>query len=352
VPAPAPAPLAHTEPAAATIVEDLPVPDAGTAPADALPDGLVPGMPADAVSALSDAAHAAGWAPLHWGDLAQLGLTGWGPVGLSTSLLEAIQVGTGLPWFWTIVAGTLISRALCLPIVVRQQQNTAALGPHQPQLRKLMEELPKAQAKGDPLEVQKIMWRQQAIYREAGASLGQMLLLPFAQLPISLGMFFAIRRVMDAPIAGLHYSGIGHLIPIYADLTATDPYYILPLVSGALMNIMLSLMARDMLASSSRQTVGGMLLLFRFGSLISIPVFGNWTIGMNIHVLTGIVAMSAQMLVLRLPAVRRTLKIGPLPKVDEKAPSLGECIRLAQQWWAKKQLEAQNQAALRGPRRW
>ncbi len=54
------------------------------------------------------------------GDLAVLGLAGWSLSGLSSWLLELVKDSTGLPWFHTIVAGTLISRLLLLNPLLRQ----------------------------------------------------------------------------------------------------------------------------------------------------------------------------------------------------------------------------------------
>jgi membrane protein insertase Oxa1/YidC/SpoIIIJ len=68
--------------------------------------------------------------PLQYGDLAALGLAGWSPAGLSSWMLEIINVLTGLPWFHTVIAGTLFSRLLLLPFSIKQLRNSSALAPH------------------------------------------------------------------------------------------------------------------------------------------------------------------------------------------------------------------------------
>ncbi len=54
-------------------------------------------------------------APLQLGDLATLGLAGYTPAGLYQAFLEAFNYTTGWSWFWTIVFGAALSRALVAP---------------------------------------------------------------------------------------------------------------------------------------------------------------------------------------------------------------------------------------------
>lgn len=54
-------------------------------------------------------------APLQLGDLANLGLAGYTPAGFYQIFLEAFNYTTGWSWFWTIVFGAALSRALVAP---------------------------------------------------------------------------------------------------------------------------------------------------------------------------------------------------------------------------------------------
>jgi YidC/Oxa1 family membrane protein insertase len=174
--------------------------------------------------------------PLQYGDLAALGLTGWTPAGLSTSLLELINVSTGLPWFHTIVAGTLLTRLLLLPFSIKQLRNAAVLAPHQPHLLALREEFQRAHKAQDKLALQRIALKQSRVYKESGVSMVPMMLLPFLQLPVNLGMFFGVKRLCALPLEQLHWSGVS----FFSDLTVADPYYVLPIASAVLMNVQLS----------------------------------------------------------------------------------------------------------------
>jgi len=143
-------------------------------------------------------------------------------------MLELINVSSGLPWFHTIVAGTLLSRLLLLPFSIKQLRNSSALAPYQPRLLELKEELNRAYQTGDHLAVQRVALKQRRVYEESGVSMLPMLLMPFVQLPVTLGMFFGVKRLCALPLEQLHWSGVSFL----PDLTVADPYYVLPIASA------------------------------------------------------------------------------------------------------------------------
>jgi YidC/Oxa1 family membrane protein insertase len=212
------APISHTTPAAAEAI-----------PAEAAVASASPLAQSDALDTL------AALTPLQYGDLAALGLAGWSPAGFSSWMLELINVSTGLPWFHTIIAGTLFSRLLLLPFSIKQLRNSAALAPHQPRLIELKEELDKAYKTGDRLAVQRVALKQHKVYEETGVSMLPMLLMPFVQLPVTLGMFFGVKRLCALPLEQFHWSGVSFL----PDLTVPDPYFALPIAAAVLMNVQL-----------------------------------------------------------------------------------------------------------------
>jgi YidC/Oxa1 family membrane protein insertase len=211
-------------------------------------------VPADAAAQVSPLPQSetldtlAALAPLNYGDLAALGLAGWSPAGVSSWMLELINVSTGLPWFHTIIAGTLLSRLLLLPFSIKQLRNSAALAPHQPRLLELKEELNRAYQAGDQIGVQRVALKQRRVYEESGVSMLPMLLMPFVQLPVTLGMFFGVKRLCALPLEQLHWGGVSFL----HDLTVPDPYYVLPIASAVLMHLQLSVGVSTACAERSR----------------------------------------------------------------------------------------------------
>ncbi|KAI9455898.1 60Kd inner membrane protein-domain-containing protein [Lactarius psammicola] len=249
-------------------------------------------------------------APLQYGDLTALGLAGWSPAGLSSWLLELLR-------------------------------NSGALAPHQPRLLELKEELNQAYQKGDKIGVQRVALKQRRVYEESGVSMLPMLLMPFVQLPVTLGMFFGVKRLCALPLEQLHWSGVSFL----PDLTVPDPFYVLPIAAAVLMNVQLSVGASDMAATADRTTAAHMINAFRVVSVISIPLMGQFPSGLNLYVLTGIAAMLVQTSVLRKDAVRRILRIPLLPKnTNVKPVTFQESIDHLKKWFREQNRIAQERA--------
>ena len=151
--------------------------------------------------------------------------------------MEVIQVASGMPWFWTIITVTILSRFIVIPFNINSLRTTAKLAPHQPRLMQLRDDLQKLGGLSkDPIAVQRISLQQKKIYEAAGVSLLAPLATPFVQLPVSLGLFFGIKKLCDFPLEQLKTGGFGWI----TDLTVPDPTYMLPLAMAVLINAQLS----------------------------------------------------------------------------------------------------------------
>jgi hypothetical protein len=62
-----------------------------------------------------------------------------------------------------------------------------------------------------------------------------MLLLRFVQPPVTLGMFFGIKKLCTLLLEQLHWSGMSFL----PDLMVVDPLYVLPIAAAVLINVQL-----------------------------------------------------------------------------------------------------------------
>lgn len=203
-------PIVPATDAAPTLLSDLPIPTD-------LP-GLLENVP-----------------PLNYGDLASLGFAHWTPAGLCQWGMELIQVSTGMPWFWAIVATTLATRLIILPFNINSLRITARLAPFQPRLTELRDKM-SGISNRDPIALQRISLQQKKIYEEAQVSMLQPLMVPALQLPLSLGMFFGIKKLCALPLLQLQVGGLSFL----PDLTVADPTYLLPIAMAALINVQLS----------------------------------------------------------------------------------------------------------------
>lgn len=274
--------------------------------------------------------------PLHYGDLAALGLAGWTPAGLCRWGTELLQVSTGMPWFWTIVGATFISRLILFPFTVKSMRSTAAMAPYTDEINDLRDKMQAAQKTRDMLTLQSVAMKQRMIYEKAGVSMVGMAILPIVQLPVTLGMFFGVKKLCDFPLEQLKHSGVSFL----PDLTLADPTGILPVVSAVAMNIQLTLGARDMVTAPH---MAHMINFFRVLSLVGIPLMWNLPSGVLVYVISSITAMSIQSVVLRQPAVRRALGIPIVERKHEiKSASFLESIDYAKKWWENKKKEQED----------
>ncbi|KAG8215339.1 hypothetical protein J3R82DRAFT_8933 [Butyriboletus roseoflavus] len=170
--------------------------------------------------------------PLQYGDFAALGITSWWPSGIMSWSFELLQVSTGMPWFYTIIAGTLFWRATLIPTALTSMRNTARLRPYADQIKTLDDQ---AQGVKDRAAKMEIMLKKQKLMEKAGVSLRSMFLAPVIQMVGNFGLFFAIRNMVKLPVIQLAQSGVWFL----PDLTLTGDY-LMPTLVLLVMNVQFS----------------------------------------------------------------------------------------------------------------
>ncbi len=122
-------------------------------------------------------------------------------------------------WGWSIIALTMLLQLILSPLTYKSLKAAAAMRTLQPQIARLQERY-----KDDP---SKLNGEMMALYKKEGANpLGGCLPM-LLQMPIFLALYNALRNSWE-----LH--GVGWMFWI-RDLSAKDPYYVLPLVMGGLM---------------------------------------------------------------------------------------------------------------------
>ncbi|KAI0772447.1 60Kd inner membrane protein-domain-containing protein [Trametes elegans] len=249
--------------------------------------------------------------------------------------MELIHISAGLPWFWTIVSATVLSRVILFPFSVKQMQGTAALAPYQDEITSIRDEMTAAQKKKDMLAMQRAALRQKLIYQKAGVSMSGMIVAPFIQLPVTLGMFFGVKGLCDGTVPQLANSGF-QWVP---DLIAADPTYTLPIIATVLMNVQISVSMRDLIGSTPQ--MGHIMNFLRVLTTGSVFLLANLSSGVLVYLITSISAMTLQSIILRQPAVRRALHIPIIPAhIRQPAPSMRDSVKYARQWWRNKVEEA------------
>ncbi|KAF8192779.1 60Kd inner membrane protein-domain-containing protein [Mycena galopus ATCC 62051] len=253
--------------------------------------------------------------PLQHGDLHALGLCNFTPVGLLQYSFEVIHLWTGLPWFHTFIVATIFWRVVIFPFAVVGMRNSTRMRPVAAQLTAMSQAIQHARAMGDTVAMQKASLEAAKIRASAGVSMGG-LIAPMIQIPISISMFFGVKKMCELPVMQLMQSGF-EWIP---DLTQPGPYYILPILAAASGNVMISMSARDM--DTSRPGIGHVMNGVRLLTIAFIPWMNGFPSGLLLCLLVTSVATLVQTSIFRVPAFRAALKIPQWTPPAPGAPKL------------------------------
>ncbi|KAI7874485.1 hypothetical protein K492DRAFT_183900 [Lichtheimia hyalospora FSU 10163] len=241
------------------------------------------------------------------GDFKAMGLCNFTPVGGLEAMLEALHVYGGLPWWGTIATATVLVRLALLPLMIKIQRNNAKMMNLNPEVSRLMSNLKTAQQDGDSVAVGKYTNEMQGLFKKHGCHPMKSLGLPIIQMPVMVSFFLALRAMAELPVPGMTTGGLGW----FTDLTAQDPYYILPAVSAA--GVMAVLEAGTEVGAANPQS-RGMKNFFRVMAVAMVP-FTYWMpSSVFVYWITSNAVSIAQILTLKNPAVRKALDIPKLVK--------------------------------------
>lgn len=140
--------------------------------------------------------------------------------GLIGGALELLH-DSGMPWWLSIAALTMVVRAALLPLTLKQVKNTRSMQ----SLRPRMEEI-KARHK-DSRQQQQAMAE---LYRENGVNPAAGFLPLLVQMPVFITMYHVIRDHNESLPSFAHGGMLW-----FTDLTRADPYLVLPVLSAGLM---------------------------------------------------------------------------------------------------------------------
>ncbi|KAF7732865.1 Mitochondrial inner membrane protein oxa1l [Apophysomyces ossiformis] len=239
------------------------------------------------------------------GDFKAMGLCNFTPVGGLEAMLEAIHVYSGLPWWGTIALATVTVRLALLPVMVKIQRNNAKLMNINPEVTRIMDNLKTAQAQGDTHSISKYSAEIQTLFKSNGCHPLKSLGLPLVQMPVMVSFFLALRGMAELPVPGLQNGGMWW----FQDLTAQDPYYILPVVSAAGMMAVLEAGTEAGMANPQSKSMKN---FFRAITVIMVPFTAWMPSSVFVYWATSNVFSIGQILALKNPTIRKALNIPPL----------------------------------------
>ncbi|XP_046736293.1 mitochondrial inner membrane protein OXA1L isoform X2 [Diprion similis] len=167
--------------------------------------------------------------------ITDLGLGSYWPPGLIQSALEYLHVGLDIPWWGTIMIGTVCVRLLIFPLFVKTQRNAAKMRNELPGMQYIQDKITEAREYGNEFDAARLSHELRAFTRSKGISPYQAVKMPVIQAPVFLSFYFALRGMANAPVESMRTGGLWW----FTDLTIPDPYYLLPILTSATMYVTL-----------------------------------------------------------------------------------------------------------------
>ena len=189
-------------------------------------------------------------------------------IGGALELLHA----SGLSWWLSIVALTLVVRTILLPLTVKQVKNARSMQ----SLRPEMEEI-RSHHK-DSREQQRAMAE---LYRERGVNPMAGFLPLLIQMPVFITMYHVIRDHNES-LPSLAHGGVLW----FTDLTGPDPYLALPALSACLMLAAFEVSSRGAPAQQRR--------VMRFMPLVFTAFIARFPAGLFVYWVTSNAVTLAQ----------------------------------------------------------
>mmetsp|Transcript_17521 Transcript_17521/g.35693 ORF Transcript_17521/g.35693 Transcript_17521/m.35693 type:complete len:438 (-) Transcript_17521:44-1357(-) len=190
----------------------------------------------------------------------------WWPSDQCLLFLNYVHEITGLPYALTIGATTLAFRLLLFPVFVKGQRNSSRMAHLQPELAALKSKVD-AIPNPDVQTQQRFMAETRALFKKYDCNPVASLVAPLASAPVFISMFFALK---NAPEHFPHLLSTGGVF-WFPDLTAPDPYAIMPLFSAATFLGMTELGKEQMMAQDpARGRV--MTNAFRAMAIVMVPL--------------------------------------------------------------------------------
>lgn len=260
----------------------------------------------------------------HVQTLADLGrLSSWPNVRGLQALLDGTVEMTGLPWWATIVLVTVTVRILILPFVFRGQANAIRLQNIQPKMAAYMKEIQYAKSTGNKMLLAQSAQAVQKLMKDNDCSPFRSLQTPLILMPLFGSFFFALKGLAAAGLTSMQTGGLSW----FTDLTAADPYYVLPAAS-VIMSLIVIETGAEMGSVQSATTPQAKMMRNVFRVLIvgSLAVLVYFPAAIFCYMATNNVFSLGQLLLLNNQTVRRKLN---LPKRivhepdEEKAKPMG-----------------------------
>lgn len=233
-------------------------------------------------------------------------------IDVANEVLKFFHDNAGLSWGMSIIALTVVTRALLIPLTYKQLKGMRALQALQPQIKELQEKY-----KNDKQRMQQEMMR---IYKENKVNPFASCIPLIAQLPVFITLFYVLKNELPAdmgcPAAGscaAHGAEFFFISDLTAKATGSELILLLVLYVGTQL---VSGMVMSLSADKSQR-----MLMFLL-PLIFVPFILNFPAGLILYWITTNVWTIGQQLVIRqvVPVPELATPTGAAAAQAAKAP--------------------------------
>lgn len=160
----------------------------------------------------------------------------YSPTHLVMQAIEHVHLVAGIPYWEAIIISTLALRFLLVPSAIMVVRDVSKMRALQPEIKKIKESFSGVSAADDPTIRFKYGAEVTKLFKLNNVNPLRSSAVSFLQLPIFLSLFFGLKN-MGTFYPG--YSSGGALW--FADLSAADPYYVLPAINAFSFLLMIEL---------------------------------------------------------------------------------------------------------------
>ncbi|KAF3628377.1 putative long chain acyl-CoA synthetase 4-like [Capsicum annuum] len=256
------------------------------------------------------------------------------PVQALQYLIDYVHIFTGLDWWASIIATTILIRCITLPLMINQLKATSKFAILKPKLDAINEEM---QNRGmAPAAVAEGQQKMQAAMKQHGVTPFTPLKGIIIQGPVFVSFFMAISNMVEK-VPSFRQGGVLW----FTDLTVPDSMYIFPILTALTFWITVECNAQEGLEGNpSAKTIKNVSRAF---AALTIPFTAGFPKAVFCYWMTSNIFSLSYGLVVKNPAVKKFLgvPIVPVTPPSEQKPGLPFFETLKKYAAAQKQLAAQ-----------
>lgn len=251
--------------------------------------------------------------------LSSLGLAGWTPVGMAQQCLEYLHISQNLPWWATIIVGTVCIRMVIFPLVIMTQRHVGHFNNSMPQVVHLQQRFSEARKAGDQIEAQRYASEIATFMKEKNLNPFKNFLGPLAQAPFFISFFLALRGMANCPVDSMKDGGLYW----FTDLTVPDQFYGLPVITSLTLLVTIELGVDT--GKMNNENAKSIKYLFRAVPFLMLPFSAQFPAAILCYWASTNFFSVLQVSFLKVPAVREFFKIPKhIPAPQQQANPLNQ----------------------------